>query len=92
MDYNDMTDAQQDAFWQAAYWEDAETAADDVYLWRREAAKKVMARLQDRYDQLGFGHPAIAVYADELARLARLPYPTHGCQLPDTSADVGAAA
>jgi hypothetical protein len=95
MDYNDMTDAQQDAFWQEVTWENAEAAVGDVYCWRREAANKVMEGLQESIKRLGFGglgNPTIAVYAEELARLARLPDPTHDCLLPTTPADLGAAA
>lgn len=97
MDYNDMTESEQDDFWKEVTWENAEMAADDIGGWRRETAKKLIEGIQDRFKRLGFGPvgtPAIAVYADELARLARLPYPEHDCPLPviSATANVEAAA
>lgn len=84
MNYDDMTEAEQDAFWKEATWEKAEMAAEDVYRWRREAANKLIEAIEDHFKRLGFGgvgNPALAIYAEELARLARLPYPEHDCQL-----------
>lgn len=94
MDYNDMNEAQEEAFWKEVTWENAESAVGDVYCWRREAANKVMEGLQDSFKRLGFGvvgNPTIAVYADELARLARLPDPTQDYQLPEAPAVEAAA-
>ena len=94
---DDMTDIEQDNFWKEVTWENAEMAAADVVGWRRETAKKLIEGIQDSFKRLGFGPagtPAIAIYAEELALLARLHYPEHDCSLPVISApaDVEAAA
>lgn len=93
-DWNDsMTDFEQDNFWKEATWENAAMAVGDVMSMRHKNAKKLIEGIQDSFKRLGFGDvgtPTIAVYAEELARLARLPFPENDCPLP--TSDVEAAA
>lgn len=80
MSFDVMTEGQQEKYWAELSWETAEIATAAVGGWRRETAKKLMKSIQDTFDQHGFGPvgtPAIAIYAEELAMLARLPYSDH---------------
>ncbi|WP_395541542.1 hypothetical protein [Neotabrizicola sp. sgz301269] len=84
MDYDDMNEAQHEAFWNEVTWENAEIAAAKVGGMRRDAAMKLIEGIQDGFKRLGFGSvgcPTIAIYAEELARLAQLPEPAHNVQL-----------